>query len=986
MIGFIAPFQILDYLDRLNVVKETSREYHCTCPVCGDGGFKIEKKSGKYNAFKCRCEVKDIREAVRPWKEVRGERRDCDRHYSSTKSTRKISLARLSQSAEDTPELESSQIPEWLVKQGVPTEAVETRYWYSKTQWVSRFEWQSPSGKEKRSEAVLGVSPMSHRFKKTIRQGHIKSNGLIQWKKGGKDWKAYKLSEAANHCQDKWVLGVEGEGCVETARKMAIAAITWQGSNWKEKAIISDLTKLKNSGAAGLIYFPDNDEAGMKKAELVKSACQQLDIPCLIISPTDVWSKMFNKGDITDFLEAHFNLSTNELVSRLEKAIAVAAKVQEQERIERLEADRLANLPNWSQSDIAQWLANKYRGKLAWNTDLQEWYRYSSITEGIWSTEPVEFVGRLVNRELEELAEFIAQTSKNKKKPSYTISMINGAIALLKMKLAIRKWNEAEGLLPLQNGVLDLETRELLSHSPENKLTWCLPYEYNPLASCQPIQEWLLTMCNGDRDLVQLMRAYLLGIVTGRTDWQKYLELVGAGGTGKSTFTRAAMALVGMENVHTTTLKKLEKEKFETASIAGKRLVLINDSERYAGEVGKLKNLTGQDTLPYEVKFKQSKGGFTPSALVIVTTNEVIQSCDYTSGLARRRISIPMFNQIKSDRQKNLIEHKNGKMYGDFLPYIPGLLNWVLSMDEESATSIVKNYEANVPSLLAMKARTLVETNPIADWLNTCIVYSSSAQTNVGVAKRDKESNSPSWYLDTEKWLYPNYCEYCHNSGTRPVSLRRFVTLLSDLGKNQLGLDIRKERDRFGSYFVGLKIRDVNDREPLLITGNTKVVINASPKLENTNVINRLWTVVMDKVTDMMDYVMGETIDSDECDGCDGKNERSSELENSVESNVDCNTVIKNEKKKRKINNKFSQMPSHSSQDRTQTHTEHLVEDNHFVITIGDRVTVEDCPAYWSWASPFTVEAIDGEMVKLEMVGELVEINKLSHFEVNNQN
>ena len=189
-----------------------------------------------------------------------------------------------------------------------------------------------------------------------------------------------------------------------------------------------------------------------------------------------------------------------------------------------------------------------------------------------------------------------------------------------------------------------------------------MPYEYNILATCEPIQEWLLEMCGGDLGLVQLMRAYLLGIVTGRTDWQKYLELVGAGGTGKSTFTRLATALVGTDNVHTTTLNKLEKSKFETASIAGKRLVLINDSERYAGEVGKLKNLTGQDTLPYEVKFKQSKGGFTPDALVIVTTNEVIQSADYTSGLARRRISIPMFNQVKSDRQKNLIEHKKGKM------------------------------------------------------------------------------------------------------------------------------------------------------------------------------------------------------------------------------------------------------------------------------------------------------------------------------------
>ena len=807
MIGFVAPFQILDYIDRLEVVEQTSNAYHCLCPVCKDGGFKIEKKSGKYQGFKCRCEVKDIREAIRPWSEVTGRQGDWGTRSRGAKQT--VKLARLDSPAEDCPVSKSNVIPEWLQSQGVPATAVETRYWYSKTQWVSRFEWQTPSGKEK-----------------TIRQGHIKSNGLVEWKKGSKDWKAYKLSEAAKHSSGKWVLGVEGEGCVESARKMAIAAITWQGSNWKEKAIASDLTKLRDSGAAGLVYFPDHDEAGEKKAELVKSACKQNNFPCLIISPTDVWSEMPNKGDITDFVEAHPNFSTNELIGKLDKAIAKAAARDEQERRdkptatlrERLEAEQLANLPNWSQSDIAEYLAEKYQSSLAWNTDEQEWYCYSLVTSGIWSKGSTERIGRLVKSEIGAIAHEIAKVNKKKrdstaggfpsagdcrKKPTYTISFVNGVTALLKFDLEVDKWNEAEGLLPLLNGVLDLKTRELLPHSPDNKLTWCLPYEYNHQATCEPIKQWLLSMCGGDRDLVQLMRAYLLGIVTGRTDWQKYLELVGAGGTGKSTLTRLSTALVGMENVHTTTLKKLEREKFETASIAGKRLVLINDSERYAGEVGKLKNLTGQDSLPYEVKFKQSKGGFTPSALVIVSTNEVIQSCDYTSGLARRRISIPMFNQIKGDRQKNLIEHKNGKMYGDFLPYIPGLLNWVLEMDEESATSIVKNYEANVPSLLAMKARTLVETNPIADWLDNFVVFEKEARTNVGIAKRDKDSNSPCWYLDTEKWLYPNYCEYCHNSGTRPVSLRRFVTLLSDLGKNQLGLDIRKERDRFGSYFVG---------------------------------------------------------------------------------------------------------------------------------------------------------------------------------------
>ena len=46
-------------------------------------------------------------------------------------------------------------------------------------------------------------------------------------------------------------------------------------------------------------------------------------------------------------------------------------------------------------------------------------------------------------------------------------------------------------------------------------------------------------------------------------------------------------------------------------------------------------------------------------------------------------------------------------------------------------------------------------------------------------------------------------------------------------------------------------------------------------------------------------------------------------------------------------------------------------------ITVGDKVTIFDCPGHWSWASPFTVEAILGEIVKLEMVEEWVEMGRL---------
>ena len=458
-----------------------------------------------------------------------------------------------------------------------------------------------------------------------------------------------------------------------------------------------DLADLKEAGAVGLAYFPDNDASGMNKAQAVQLAAMKVGLEVVIIEPTLIDENIPEKGDIHDVIHNYQNsMNQDEFIQHLESAIHQANEIQEQQNVtsDHDEDKGNRNRLKWSQSDLVCELGERYRPSLAWNTEEKEWYRYSTETEGIWGQEPEEFITELVRVELEVIASRIGAALGEKKRPTYTYSFIKGIVSLLKGNLAVKRWDEAEGLLPLLNGVLDLSTRKLIPHAPGHRLTWCLPYSYTVLATCNPIKEWLWEMCGGDEALVQLMRAYLLGVVTGRTDWQKYLELVGPGGTGKSTFIKLAISLVGHENVHTTTLKKLEGSRFETACLAGKRLVVITDSERYAGGVSTLKALTGCDTLPYEKKFKQSKGNFLPKSMVIVAANEVIQSGDYTSGLARRRVSIPMMKRINSSKQRNLIEYRNREIRGEFAGDIPGLLNWVLEMDEGAANEIMKQYLA----------------------------------------------------------------------------------------------------------------------------------------------------------------------------------------------------------------------------------------------------------------------------------------------------
>ncbi len=494
-----AVFDIRSHLARLNVIKETPTEYHCSCPVCAEGGFKINKNNGKYYPFKCHCDLRAIREAIRPWKEVQEElegRKSQDNPRKQEGIQTPAFLARLPEIPQATSKVNQLSIPDWLQKQGVPATATETKYWYSSRAWVSRFDWEDstkPKGKDK-----------------TFRQGHILPNGKRKCNKGSLRWKAYKLDEAIAYCQDKWIIGVEGEKCVEALRGIGLAAITWQGSNWKQKEMEIDLTELKEAGAAGLAYFPDNDAAGINKASAVQLAAMKVGLEVVIVEPTQLDKKISQKGDIGDILQANqgsIDSNKDNFIHNLESAIHRALSEQEQQNLTSSDDDESEKIPVWAQSNMSNWIAERYRSVLAWNTQEREWYKYGSEIEGIWGREPEEFIGQLVRTELEVMAQKIEMASGGKKRPTYTYNFIRGIVSTLKLDLAVKDWNEAEGLLPLLNGVLDLSTRKLMPHSPQYRLTWCLPYSYTVLATCDPIKDWLLQMCGGDEQLVQLMRA-----------------------------------------------------------------------------------------------------------------------------------------------------------------------------------------------------------------------------------------------------------------------------------------------------------------------------------------------------------------------------------------------------------------------------------------------------------------------------------------------
>ena len=343
------------------------------------------------------------------------------------------------------------------------------------------------------------------------------------------------------------------------------------------------------------------------------------------------------------------------------------------------------------------------------------------------------------------------------------------------------------------------------------------------------IKRYLVTATDGDKDLIRFLLAWLLAVLHGWYELQKYLELIGPGGTGKSTFLNLCTMLVGKQNQFTTTLKQMEKNQFETANYKHKRLVLVTDSEAYHGDVSTLKAMTGGDKLRFEMKNKQATLPFTYTGMVTIAANEPIGSKDYTSGLTRRRISIQFNHQVTEEEKQR---YPDG-LEGVFAKEMPGLINWLLTLDQQEAIRLIKSPEGSVKN---QSLANEVETNPILGWLDDRVVWVDDWKLGSYVGKSEDEPKRSGNY----KKLYPNYQGWCADNGKNPKALNSFARLVVD-ACNSKGMAAEHQKGKYlaeggqGSIITHLKVRTDEDEDiPSLIL---KHAPDVKPNSEEMDII-----------------------------------------------------------------------------------------------------------------------------------------------------
>ena len=462
---------------------------------------------------------------------------------------------------------------------------------------------------------------------------------------------------------------------------------------------------------------------------------------------------------------------------------------------------RVKNPPS---SDIAE-LLHEWCLSVGWCYDPRfDTFMYYIPNRGFWRREEYR-------KEFNHVIQDELTCNRSYTPAGFSSNLVNDVVELLKQKICRTDWNDSTDKIVFTNGVLEVSTGEFTQHNKEDYITWGLDFNYDPNIDPGPITKWIFRTQYNDESRVQVLRAWLRACLVGHGhELQRFLEIIGPGGRGKSTFANLCCALVGAGNYASTTLNQLEQSRFELSSIKGKRMTLINDSERYGGSAQVFKALTGGDNLRYEEKMKNIGEPFVYMGMVMVAANEPIQTTDNTSGLIRRRLTVEFNRKLydKSSEAKDMIKIEKGRVVGEWKTCLPGLINWVLEMSEkEMRRYLLDTYEA-APSLKRVRNTIMLTSNNLIEWLQSEVVADETNVVPVGKKIPNTDKDMSERYFNSNFHLYPSYCEYCDSTGSKAVGQKRFISLLLDCCKSQLDMpNIVTFTKKGMPLFKGLAIR-----------------------------------------------------------------------------------------------------------------------------------------------------------------------------------
>jgi putative DNA primase/helicase len=340
--------------------------------------------------------------------------------------------------------------------------------------------------------------------------------------------------------------------------------------------------------------------------------------------------------------------------------------------------------------------------------------------------------------------------------PLFTTHYIREIINWIKYSTFVDRecFNNDSNIINLKNGLLDLRTLELKSHSPGFLSTIRIPVSYDPIADCPRIKKFL-TEVLPQEDIPKVLEftGYLL---VPSYHHNKIFLYAGGGRNGKSKLIALQCRLIGADNCSHVSLHDLQSDRFAAASLYGK---LLNSHPDISGKklpnADVLKSLSGEDRIEAQFKFKQ-RFSFTNHAKLLFSANEVPQINDESDAFYRRWeiVNFPNRFEDAEDSAKG-VQKANKKLIDELSTdeELSGFLNLAL----EGLHRLEKQgYFTNTKTIEGKAHEYRMLSNPVYGFINErCVV------TPDGITPKED--------------LYTAYCEYCRGRKIPPESVKSYV-------------------------------------------------------------------------------------------------------------------------------------------------------------------------------------------------------------------
>lgn len=308
-------------------------------------------------------------------------------------------------------------------------------------------------------------------------------------------------------------------------------------------------------------------------------------------------------------------------------------------------------------------------------------------------------------------------------------------------------------VIPLRNGLLDLDTGGFIEgHDPLFFNTYCLPFDYDPDATCERFDSLLEEIWPDDPGSRTRFLQYLGVVLNGRGDLQKMLLMIGRTGSGKSVLSWLMEQMVSPEAFAPLTSDGLSRQ-FGIYPLVGKKLGIFHDardSSRAKEIVPVLLSLTGEDSVTAEIKYSKKPWTGRLGIHLVYVSNVPPALPDNTKAVERRLLPLWFEHTVPERRRDPRLKDK-------LADELAGIFNRALVEWNMFETRGYRFAEA--PSADHLLATVSAKSSPLLQWVEEeCIVGGS----------KDPDSDDYVWTPTTA--LFRDWKQWAEENGHRAGS------------------------------------------------------------------------------------------------------------------------------------------------------------------------------------------------------------------------